>query len=301
MNLAAVDLNLLVAFDTMMQLRSVSRAAECLGLRQPAMSATLSRLRKLLGNELFVRAAGAMQPTPLALRIAPGVAEALATLRVTLAPDVAFDPDGAGREFSIASTDYTSLVLAPKIVARFRAEAPSSRLRIIGYDKADIASLIDRGEIDLALGTFRLPPERAVVRRLCAEHFVGLARRGHPSFDGGRVTLASYLAAPHALVSVSRDRTGAVDTALAARGLSRRVVLSLPHMVSLPSVLADSDLLAAVPSRLTMRLSNEMLQSFDLPIPVPSWHIEMLWNPAARSDRAHGWLRALVAEVASGI
>jgi len=299
MSFAGLDLNLLVAFEALMTTRSVSQAAYRLGVRQPAMSAALARLRRHFGDELFVRAAGAMQPTPLALSLAPGIAAALALLSETLNRDAPFRPDDSARDFCLASTDYTSLVLAPAIMARVRHAAPGARLRILGYDKDDIAVLLDRGEVDMALGTFAAPSPRAVVRRLCSEHFVGLARRDHGALSDGKITLADYVAADHALVTVRRDRAGAVDVALAARGLKRRVALCLPHMTSLPAILAATDLLAAVPSRLAAQLATPVLATFALPIPVPHWHIQMVWNEAARGDPAHGWLRALVAEAAT--
>lgn len=300
MELSAIDLNLLIAFDAMMETRQVSRAAERIGVRQPAMSAALARLRATFGDPLFVRAAGAMQPTPLALMIAPGVAAALGTLRTTLGQSVPFTPVSAARCFRIASTDYTTLVLLPPIIARMRALAPNAALHVVGYDKDDVPALIDRGDIDLALGVFQPPPDRAVLRQLCAEHFVGVARLGHPAVVDGRVTLAAYVTASHALVSVRRDARGAVDAALAARGLSRKVVLVLPYMMALPGILSSSDLIAAVPARAAALLGNT-LQTFALPVAVASWHIQMLWNPVARSDAAHGWLRGLVADAAATI
>lgn len=300
MELASIDLNLLVAFDALIEARSVSRAAERLGLRQPAMSAALARLRRAFQDPLFVRAAGAMQPTPRALAIAPGIAAALGTLRTTFSDVLPFAPDQANRCFRIASTDYTTLVIMPPLIERLRASAPKASLQIIGYDKGDIAELIDRGDIDLALGVFQNPPERAVLRQLCSEQFVGVARHGHPAIVGGAMSLTDYVAAPHALVSVRRDARGVVDAALAARGLSRRIALVLPHMMALPGILAGSDLVAAVPTRVATLL-GDALQTFALPIPVSGWHIQMLWNPVARSDAAHGWLRSLVAAAAATV
>lgn len=300
MELGAIDLNLLLAFDAMIEARSVSRAAERLGLRQPAMSAALARLRDSFGDPLFVRAAGAMQPTPLALAIAPGVADALRTLRATFDAGVPFKPTEADRCFRIASTDYTTLILLPQIMALLRERAPNASLQVVGYDKRDVAERIDRGEIDLALGVFQTPPERAVLRRLCTEHFVGIARHGHGDVAGGKISLAAYAAATHALVSVSGDARGEIDAALATRGLSRRIALVLPHMMALPGILAASDMIAAIPARVA-DIVGDSVQTFALPVPVAPWHIQMLWNPAARSDAAHGWMRALVAEAATAI
>lgn len=301
MDISRFDLNLLLAFEALNEARSVSGAAQRLGVRQPTVSAALARMRAQLGDELFVRAAGAMQPTPKALRIAPGVAAALAQLRATLSEAAPFEPQAARRRFTLASTDYATLVLLPRIVEALGREAPSVDLRVFGYDKDDVPGLIDRGLIDLALGVFPDPPERAVRQPLYAERFLGLARAGHPILADGPVTLERYVAADHALVTLRRDATGAIDRALRQRGLTRRVRLTLPHMLALPAVLARSDLIAAAPEKATALFRREGLETFEIPLNLPEWRLEMLWNATARSDQASAWFRAKVATVARGL
>lgn len=298
MTLNGIDLNLLVAFDAIRETRSISRAAAQLGLRQPAVSGALGRLRKLFGDELFVRAGGEMQPTPKALQIAPAVATALAHLRQALNPSLAFDPRGTAQTFTIASTDYTTTVLLPPFVAMMEIEAPEAKLRIVGYDKDDIGALIDRGVIDLALGVFQKPPERSVRQRLCQENFVGVARAGHPALQDGGMTLDTYLRQRHALVSIRRDAVGEIDRVLAERGLARQIVVTLPHMMALPALIASSNFVTALPGRIAAKLTQVGLVSFALPLPMPAWRIEMLWNPQARNDQANAWLRSRITAAA---
>lgn len=299
MNLIAFDLNLLSAFAAIYETRSVSLAAERLQLRQPAVSGALARLRASFGDELFVRAGGAMQPTAKALRIAPGIQRALANFSETLADATPFTPSIVERTFTIASTDYTTSVIVPALISAVKGHAPNIDVRIVGYDKSDVAQLIDRGEIDLALGVFRDPPPRAVRKPLCSERFVGLCRRGHPLVENGGIALEAFAAAPHALVTVKRDARGEVDEALQRLGRSRRVALTLPHMLALPAILEVSDLLAAVPERVAARFSNDGLQQFELPLALPAWQIEMLWNMGDRSDKGHAWLRSIIAAAAA--
>lgn len=298
MDLGTLDLNLLLALEALEETRSVSRAAERLGMRQPAMSTALARLRVAFGDPLYVRAAGAMQPTPRAARLAPGIAKALADLRAAMA-ETPFEPLATTRTFTIASTDYTTLVILPHVMEALGREAPSVDLRIVGYDKGDIPALIDRGEIDVALGVFRSPSENAVRQFLCPERFVGVARRGHPLVADGTIGLLDYAGAAHALVSVRRDATGEIDVALAGQGLRRRIALTLPHMLVLPSVLVRTDLLAAIPSRMAEAIGDAGLQTFELPVRIPPWRIEMLWNPAARRDPASVWLRSKIKAAAA--
>lgn len=301
MKLDRMDLPLLLAFEALIQTRSVSKAAARLGVRQPAMSASLARLRTLLGDELFTRAAGAMQPTPRAVRLATDLVPALAQLRAAISDSAAFVPSEARRTFTLASTDYTTCVLGPALCADVARTAPGVDLRILGYDKNDIPELLDRGEIDLALGVFQPPPERAVRRLLCPEQFVGLARRGHPALSAGKIPLDTYASLRHALVSVRRDAHGEIDKALAARGLSRRIALTLPHMLALPDLLTGSDLVAALPRRMAQRIAGDALVVFKLPLDLEEWRIEMLWNPATRNDPASIWLRSLVIAAAAKV
>jgi DNA-binding transcriptional LysR family regulator len=301
MNLTTLDLNLLLVFDAIHAAGSVTGAAERLDMRQPAVSAALARLRIALDDELFVRAAGAMQPTAKALRIAPGITAAIAGLSQALADAIPFAPAQSERSFIIASTDYTTLVLLPSLLAAIREEAPRVALRVIGYDKDDVPGLIDRGEIDLALGVFRQPPERAVRQRLCDERFVGICRSGHPRLIDGAMRLADYIEAEHALVSVRRDMRGEIDALLAARGLQRRIVLALPHMLALPGVVRATDLVVAVPERAARQIADASLTVFELPFRHPAWNIEMLWNVGMRSDPASLWIRSAVVRIARGL
>jgi len=295
MNLASIDLNLLLAFEALFEERGVTAAARRIGLGQPGMSAALGRLRGLIGDELFVRAAGEMRPTAKALEIAPGITAALAQLRRTLETGIGFDPATATRSFTLGSTDYTALVLLPDLMAYIRQHAPGVDLQVVGYEKGTVPDMLDRGEVDVALGVFPKPPERAVVTRLFEERFVGLARAGHPAVVDGRIDAQSFAYLPHALVTTRRDTTGSLDEALAASGLRRRVALTLPYVMVLPSILEGSDLVAALPSRLADRvLVGGRVQRFELPVETKPWTVSMLWPASARTDQATAWLRGAI-------
>jgi DNA-binding transcriptional LysR family regulator len=199
MDLTRNDLNLLIALEALLAERSVTGAARRLGLSQPATSDALRRLRVLFGDELFVRSAGAMQPTPRALLLAPGIMAALGDLRATLGAELAFDPRGAAQTFTVAATDYIAHVLLPDLVADLRTEAPGADLHVVGYDKDEVDRMLARGEVDIALGVFPVPPEAAVKTGLFDEHFVGLARFDHPALAGGDPDIVAFAALPHAL------------------------------------------------------------------------------------------------------
>jgi len=298
MELSRFDLNLLVAFQALFEERSVSAAARRIGVGQSGMSAALGRLRTLLSDELFVRASGEMRPTAKALELAPTLTAALAQIRRALEAGVEFDPATATRCFTIGSTDYTSVVLLPPLLIHTRSTAPGVDLRLIGYEKGTVSEMLDRGEVDVAVGVFPDPPDRAVVTALFQERFVGVARVDHPAIVAGRIDAQSFASLPHALVTTRRDFAGVLDEALAELGLKRRIALTLPYVMVLPPALESSDLVAALPSRVADRvLPGAALQRFELPLATKPWTVSMLWLESNRKDRANAWLRDALKQI----
>jgi DNA-binding transcriptional LysR family regulator len=291
MRLAGFDLNLLLVLEAIAREESVTGAARRLGLGQSATSAALARLRATFGDELFVRTPEGMRPTPRASDLLPAVSAILAEARRALETGAAFAPRDTSRRFVLASSDYTTAVLLPRLAAFLAAEAPGAELRVIGYDKDDVPSLLARGEIDAALGVFPSPPDGCVATPLFGDRFTGLARADHPALRTGRVDLDAFCAWPHALVTTRRDAVGALDAALAEAGRRRRIAITVPQMLALPAVLASSDLLAAVPSRLPDLIAAPGLRSFALPVEPPGWTVTMLWPAIMRGDKGAAWFR----------
>ena len=296
----AFDLNLLLTFEAMNQARSVSGAAQLLGLSQPAASAALGRLRKALGDELFTYAGGVMQPTPTARRLAPGLLAALAQLREVLDAERVFEPATARECFTLGVTDYASTVIGPALSVALALEAPGIDLRLQGYDKSAVGTLIETGALDGVIGTFADPPERAVATPLFNERFVGVARTGHPMLQT-ELDAARFAACDHALFTLARDGRGVVDASLAALGLQRRVRLSLPHLMALPDILRATDLVATVPARAAERFGPG-IECFNVAfLNLAPWTLHLLWSPYARKDRARVWFRDLVARVCATV
>ena len=284
-----------------MAARSVTGAARRLGLQQPAMSAALGRLRVQFGDELFVRIGRGMQPTPRALSLSVGIASALDQLRSTLGAEIPFDPPTAERTFVLGLTDYAVATLGPVLIGRVRSCGRGLNLRFVSYAKDDVETMITGGVLDLAVGVFAEPPEGCVVTPILAERFIGIARRGHPALSGERPAVgdaARFAALDHALYTIRGDTVGAIDRALAIRGLTRRVALTVPYVSLLPGIVARSELVAAIPERIARHvvggLSNGQdgdIEMFDLPVEIAPWTLHMVWSPFARSDRANAWLR----------
>ncbi len=294
-DLAEIDLNLLVAFESLFQERSVTVAAQRLYLGQPAMSAALRRLRILFGDELFIRVGREMQPTSKAIAIAPGIFAALHQVRQTIQSSQAFDSTSDRRDFAIGSTDYTSFFVVPKLMAYCRKVAPGLNFRMIGFEKDDVGELLEKGAVNLALGVFPNPPRQTICSPLFEEHFVGIARKHHPAIIQKPLSLEVFASLSHALVTIRRDTTGEIDRALAVHNLQRRIVLTTPHMLVLPSLVASSDLVTSVPSRIANYFSAlDDIEVFELPLEMQPWTVSMIWSKLTDKDDASCWLRQTV-------
>jgi DNA-binding transcriptional LysR family regulator len=293
--LAQIDLNLLVTFETLFEERSVTTAAQRLYLGQPAMSAALGRLRTLFGDELFIRVGREMQPTSKAIEIAPGIADALARIRQTIQSSQEFEPASDRRDLAIASADYMSFLVMPKLIAYCHQFAPNLNFRTIEFDKDNIGDLLEKGVVDLALGVFPNPPRQTICVPLFQEHFVGIARKNHPAMSQKPISLEVFVNLSHVLVTIRRDITGEIDRALAVHNLQRRIALTVPHVLILPSIIGSTDLVTAVPSRMANYFSRlDEIEFFKLPIDLQPWNVSMLWSKLTDKDDAICWLRQTI-------
>ncbi len=300
MDLTGFDLNLLKAFDALYAERHVTHAGQRVGLSQSAMSGALTRLREVFGDELFVRSSSGMQPTPRADDLAGPVSAALRLLRGALRAD-AYDPATADHTVTIAMSDYAAFVLLPPLLARIAGEAPGLDVRVRGiFGRDEALGLLDDGEAILAIGFPVAASARILVHPLLREGFACIARHGHPAFAQG-VGLAAFAAAPHLLVSPEGDRMGLVDQKLAALGLRRRVVLSLPQFLVAPFVVADTDLVATLAARVARRFAAASLglAVHEPPVALPDWPLAMMWHRRVDDHPATAWLRGRIAEAAS--
>ena len=301
-DLTAIDLNLLVAFEALLEQRSVTKAAERLQIGQPAMSASLGRLRILFDDESFVRLGRQMQPTLKAQSLAPGILAALQQIRQTITASQVFEPTSSNRTFAIGSSDYTSFVLAPPLLEFSQQTAPSLNFHLIGFEKDGVGELLEQGAIDLALGVFPNPPRQTRSEPIFEERFVGIARHGHPDLHDGTMSLNRFTQLSHALATLRRDSTGVIDQALDDQNLYRRITLVTPHMLVLPFVIAASDLVAAVPHCLALNLTNACnLAIFELPVNTKPWTVSMLWSALSDHDEANQWLRHTIKTISQNI
>jgi DNA-binding transcriptional LysR family regulator len=300
MNLASVDLNLLVAFEALMEERHVTRAGQRIGLAQPSMSSTLTRLRALFGDELFVRSASGMQPTAKALSLARPISDALGQIRGVLEPTSAFNPATARHRLSIAATDYGDLVVVPRLVEALRREAPGIDLvvRPIIDPAASVASL-EHGDVDALIGG-HLPASPRIIRStLFTESFVCIRDAKRAKLKA-RLTKDDYTRLPHVLFSSAGGDglPGAIDTMLSRHGRKRRTAITLAHVVAVPFAVAGTDLVATMAERVARRFATAAgVSVVPIPYDVEPFTIDLLHTRRAMANPALRWFIELVNRV----
>ena len=299
-NFRTLDLNLLRVFDAVMAEGSLTRAAAALSMTQPAVSHALKRLRVALGEELFQRTPYGVRPMPGSEALWPQVRAALASLRQAIAPDD-FDPRRDAVQLRLAMADATAALLVPPLVAAIEHHEALASLRIQPLTTRDPRRLLQTGAVDLALGSFPevLPAVQAEGAESVLRHrplydtrYVCVMRRGHPLAKKGALTLDAYCAAPHLLVSFSGRPFGPVDQALATLGRQRRIVLTVNQFFTAGRVVARSNLLAALPETFIEATGyRDELATAELPMPLTTVHVGMLWHLRHDAHPAHRWLR----------
>jgi len=293
---ALLDIKLLRLLDLLHTTRSVTRAAERLGQSQPTVSIWLGRLRKQLGDPLFVRTPGGMQPTPRADALIGTVREVLDGLRRLSEAEARFDPTTAQREFRIFMTDASHITLLPRLFAHVRALAPQVRLEAATID-ARMVPALQSGEGDFALGMVPdLETAGFYQQTLYGQDWVCLANARHPRL-GERFTLRDYAAEAHVgIVSGTGHRL--LDGALKSQGVARRVLLELPGFLGLSAILSTSDLVATLPRHIGETLAQTAgLRVLACPLKIPSFTVKQYWHARYHHDAGSRWLRGICAEL----
>jgi DNA-binding transcriptional LysR family regulator len=288
-----LDVRLLRMFELIYDTRSVTRAAEKLGQKQPTISIWLAKLRARLDDPLFVRTPAGMQPTPRADALIATARSALQALRQFSSERSEFDPATAARQFRICMADSSHLCLMPQLLAHVRGVAPQVKLVAARID-AQTAPALQSGEADLALGFVPWLESGFYQQTLYPEDWVCLVNARHPRV-GEALTLKAYREEAH--VSITGG-TGAqmLDEAMARQSVQRRVVLELPGFLGLSGIVSATDLIATLPRRIGQTLARMAgLRLLACPVDVPRFAIKQHWHERCHQDAGHRWLRGVVA------
>ena len=300
MGLNGVDLNLLVALDALLAERSVTRAADRLGLSQPGMSNTLTRLRKLCGDPLLVRQGQRLVPTPRAEALRQPVQEALSLIQHALEDRPGFDPASDHATFTVSCSDYSLLMLIGPLVRRLAGAAPGLTVQVLPR-APDAVRLLRDGEVDLVIEPAEIMPDATLPRmRLFADRWLCCVWEGTTEV-GDQMTMESYLRLGHLVYSGVRGHpVSLVDTYLAQAKVPRRIEFTVESFLLAPFLLQGTDLVAVVPERAAGHLRRTAdVRFLEPPLHLPGITEMLWWNPRQTMDPAHVWLRERIAEIAA--
>src|SRR5215469_12465197 len=300
MNLASVDLNLLVALDALLDERSVTRAANRVGLSQPGMSNTLARLRKLFSDPLLVREGLTLVPTPRAESLSQPVREALGLIQQALGSEDVFDPASGHATFTMSCSDYSLLMLIGPLVRRLTTAAPGITVQVVPR-APDAVRLLRDGEADLVVEPVEIMPDVTLPRmRLFTDRWLCCVWEGNAQV-GDRMSMEVYLRLGHLVYSAAPGHpVSLVDTYLAQAQVPRRIEFTVESFLLAPFLLQGTDLVTLVPERAASHLRRTAAVRFlEPPLPLPSITEMLWWNPRHTVNPAHAWLRARIAEIAA--
>jgi DNA-binding transcriptional LysR family regulator len=295
MDATDIDLKLLQLLDHIYTTQSVSRTAEKMGLSQPTVSIGLAKLRKALGDPLFVKTSGGMQPTPRTEDLMPSVRQVLAGLSQLLSNVSHFDAASSERTFRIFMTDASHITLMPRLFAHVRALAPGIRLEAITIGP-NMAADLQSGQADLALGLIPGLEAGFYQQALFDQDWICLANANHPRIRK-KLSLKDYLSESHVGI-VSGTGAQLLDVALQRIGQQRNVHLALPGFLGLSAILLSSDLIATLPRHIGETLARSVgLKVLPCPLPIDGFTVKQHWHTRFHQDPANRWLRAICTEL----
>lgn len=299
MNLHQLDLNLLLLFDSLYRNRSVSKAAEEICLSQSAFSHGLSRLRKRLEDELFVRINNVMEPTPVAHELALNISPALEQIYNGLNNTLEFDPVTSELELNFAATDYTQFSLMPKLIGHVTKAAPNIKITTYPSELKMPTAKLASGELDFVLGFSHEIEKSSTIEHQTwlQDSYCTIARKGHPALAKG-LTIETYLALSHVRISPWGEKQGVVDESLLKQGLKRHVALQLPSVLAAPYTVLHSDLLLTLPRLVATQMAQTLeIEIFEPPVNIPDYKLNIYWHKLHANKPSRVWLSKLIKEL----
>ena len=290
-DISRIDLNLLRLCTTLLETRNVTLAAERLGVTQPTLSYGLAKLRKRFNDRLFLRGPQGMLPTPLGEQLAREFAQALGQIDRAVESAQHFEPSDTHRRFRVAMSDIGGLYFVPPLLMQLQQEAPFAELEVKQVTLDQVVDGLASGAIDAAVGNLPIAAGHTRSALLFRERYVCLVgTKHHPR--RGPMTLKRFLASRHVLVASPFSGHQLVEEALRAHGVSRRIAVTIPHFTVLPGLVAQSDLLVTLPSRVARVFESfGGLASVELPVELPDFEVKVHWHTRHENSPPVRWFR----------
>ncbi len=302
MNIRDIDLNLLILFDAIYTDKNISRAANRLNMSQSALSNGLARMRNLLNDPLFVRTGNGMIPTEKAANFAAPIQQALQLIQAGFQQREEFDYQNENRTFHLAMDDYSEMIVLPPLMALLQTTAPKVKLRIVRTVKENMRSLFISGQLDLGVDFIIPDPKLLYYEEILQDSFVSIMSNRHKELgQKQRISLKAFLSFPH-VTQIPRVKSGLlwIDEELAKQGMERTIALQVPNLMSIPPIIANSDIyIHTPPARLAMLYQNSHdIRLFKTPIPAPTIKLYQFWHAVKSRDQGVVWLRQLIRNIA---
>jgi|TARA_R110002033_G_C3831037_1_gene233971 DNA-binding transcriptional LysR family regulator len=311
MNVSRIDLNLLVYLDVLLRERNVTKAADQLGISQPAMSNGLKRLRNLFDDPLLIRTSQGMTPTERANELQPIISELIIGLEKAVQPRANFDPLESDKVFRVMASDYAEATLIPPLIAKLRTQAPNIILDIMTPSDVSFPD-VEQGRVDMVINRFDSIPQSFHQKILWSDDFSCLISKGNPVLK--KFSLDSYLKAKHVWVSKTGmgvgvgmnpddvQRLGWVDEALTRMGVKRQITVFTRHYQAACLLAEQQDLIATIPSKMARHhINNERVSIVPPPFIIQPIALTMAWSPLLQHNPAHQWMRQLITKTAEEI
>ena len=296
-----IDLHLIRVLHTVLTERSVSKAAICLGMHQPAVSASLKRLRDFSGDPLLVRSGAAMVPTEAALRMVEPAASILRAAEMLFSDARSFEPTTASNTFRVAASDYLDPLFLPQLVTQIKVQAPLCHIEIHPLSGAsDYRSQLAQGDVDVVIGNWATPPDDLHLGRLLGDEVVCLVANNHPAVRRGWDREA-WLTSDHiAPTPTHPGAKGVIDDYLASQGLMRNITARCPHFGLIPAMVASTLLVLTTGRQYCERYVDSLpVKILASPIEFPRMMYYQLWHERTHTSASNRWLRERVKSVAA--
>jgi DNA-binding transcriptional LysR family regulator len=292
LNLRGVDLNLLTAFEAIYAERNLTRAADRIGMSQPAMSNTLTRLRVVMKDDLFVRTGNSMQPTPRARQLAIPVLNALHLIREGLMQTEEFDPETSDKCFKIAGSEHVDYEILPRVMGALPENYQHIKFETLAGNAADMKDKLKSGEVDILVDISPLRDEEFEVKQITHDSLVTLVRKEHP-YVGQKLSMHQTLELKHVVLRARDEHGYFVERFLREHGKENNIQVRVAHVSAMPMVVAETDLVCTVPKHLAQPMRKHFnLELLDTAIPPRVFSILMMWHKTQTHDPGHRWLRA---------
>ncbi len=301
MNIALVDLNLLVVFDAVMREKNVTRASKRIGMTQPAVSNALKRLRHLAKDDLFVRTSEGVVPTARAISLGPPIRQAISLVENAFDP-TSFEPKESSDTFNIAISNYTASIIFPKLAEILEQKAPNINIRSKQLGDVDLLKELEAANIDFIIaGQQLIEGKKFMSASLYEEDFVCVVGKNHPLGNKNKLTIKEFAGAKHLMVTTTGKALGFIDYLLDLKGLKRRVAMTVNQFLVAPSIIRKSNMILTCSKRVAERFKLEKVKVLPIPLITETLKLKIIWHKRADSNPGNKWIREQIIDISKNI